>query len=91
LCDAPWNIHWDPSVGATYYVVEYTCFIFATEFETANTMADLCNEVGMCTDDSCGNGAWPVTVSACNASCCSAPAQVPVDETPIACGGGVCC
>ncbi|MCC6527372.1 MAG: hypothetical protein IT373_32290 [Polyangiaceae bacterium] len=88
FCDTPWNVSWSPVNGATYYVVTYTC-LFAHEFQTSSTVVDLCSEVGMCADVFCANGAGAVTVKACNANCCSGTVVAP--DTPIACGGGVCC
>ena len=91
FCDTPWTLSWDPVAGAEHYVVEYTCLFSTTQYETNSTSADLCNEVGMCDDASCANGAGAVTVSACTATCCSMTVTFPAAETPIACGGGVCC
>ncbi len=77
-------------MDATYYVVEYTCLI-PHQYQTPNTSVDLCNEVGMCNDALCANGAGAVTVQACNVNCCGPKTAVPPDGTPIACGGGICC
>lgn len=90
FCDSPWNVSWAGDATATYYIVEYACLL-THQYQTTNTMADLCMEVGMCNDGGCGFGAGMVTVQACNASCCSAKVIVDPNETPIACGGGVCC
>jgi len=89
-CDSPWPASWSAVAGATHYIVEYTC-ITPNAFQTSNTSVDLCNEVGMCNNTLCAYGAGPVSVKACDSTCCSLPAQVPINETPIACGGGVCC
>ena len=89
-CDSPWPVTWSAVAGATHYIVEYTC-ITPNAFQTSNTSVDLCNEVGMCNNSFCAYGAGPVSVKACDSTCCSMPAQVPINETPIACGGGVCC
>ena len=89
FCDSPWNVTWSPSANATHYIIEYQCFVQVSSYQTSGTIADLCNEVGMCNNSLCANGTGPVTVKACNALCCSAPVTFP--DTPIACGGGVCC
>jgi hypothetical protein len=91
LCDAPWPAAWTASAGATHYIVQYTCLLSMPTYQTTNTSVDLCAEVGMCNDDTCAFGAGMVTVSACNATCCSPLTVIPVAETPTACGGGVCC
>jgi plastocyanin len=90
-CDTLWPVNWGAVSGATHYVIEYTCFTATPTYQTSNTAADLCTEVGMCDDDSCSNGVGAVTVKACNSNCCSAPVTFPSSETPIACGGGLCC
>jgi hypothetical protein len=90
FCDSPWPASWSPVPGATHYIVEYSCFV-ANQYQTVNSSVDLCTEVGMCNNNLCANGAGPVTVKACDANCCSPPVTVPVAETPIACGGGICC
>lgn len=89
FCDDPWNAAWAPSAGATYYQLEYQCSIQLSTYQTSSTSVDLCAEVGMCSNSACANGAGPVTVKACNSTCCSTPVTLP--DTPIACGGGVCC
>jgi hypothetical protein len=83
-------VSWSPTAGATHYEVEYTCII-AHQYQTMNTVVDLCTEVGMCNDNLCANGVGAVTVKACDGNCCSPAVTVPASETPIACGGGVCC
>jgi hypothetical protein len=92
VCDAtPWPVSWNAVPGATHYIVEYQCFITTVAYSTMNLSVDLCNEVGMCNDSMCANGAGPVTVQACDAMCCTSPVTVNPNDTPIACGGGVCC
>jgi hypothetical protein len=90
-CEEPWPVAWTAVTGATHYIIQYSCFISMPTYQTPNTTADLCSEVGMCTNDDCAFGAGAVTVKACNATCCSAAVTIPIEETPIACGGGVCC
>jgi hypothetical protein len=60
-------------------------------YTTTSTSVDLCNEVGMCNDSSCSFGAGAVFVEACNGGCCSPKVQFNINDTPVACGGGVCC
>jgi len=91
-CDASnWPVTWTASTGASHYIVRYICGFTNPSYQTANTTVDLCTEVGMCNNAMCANGCGPVTVEACAGSCCSAPVQVNINDTPIACGGGVCC
>jgi hypothetical protein len=91
-CDGSlWPATWNAVPGATYYVVEYQCFINTFSYSTMNTGVDLCNEVGMCNNGACANGTGPVSVKACDVNCCSAPVMINPNDTPVACGGGVCC
>ena len=90
-CDSPWDVTWDAVAGATFYLVEYQCFMATPQYQTSNTTADLCTEVGMCSDSMCSFGVASVTVKACDGVCCSAPTAVPAAGAPITCGGGVCC
>ena len=77
--------------NATHYIVQYSCFTAKPTYQTSNTSVDLCTEVGMCNDSYCAYGAGAVTVQACDSTCCSTPTTVPSGETPLTCGGGVCC
>ncbi len=90
-CDSPWPLTWDAVANADWYEVSYICLFTPNVKNVGNkTTADLCTEVGMCSNSLCANGASGVFVSACNAMGCSAPAQF-TTGVPIACGGGVCC
>ncbi len=88
-CDAPWPASWSAVSGATHYLVEYTCLLGPTAYQTSTTSVDLCSQVGMCNDNACANGVASVVVRACDATCCSS--GTPVPDAPLACGGGVCC
>jgi len=90
-CDFPWPVTWDPVPGATSYKVKYQCFMGMPVFTSFDENVDLCMEVGMCNDPNCAFGVGPVQVQACDGNCCSAWVTVPAADTPIACGGGVCC
>ncbi len=90
-CPNDWPISWDAVEGADKYIVRYACTIFpGPAFETTETTATLCADLGVCSNGLCANGGLSVTVEACNANGCSAPVQF-TSGLPIACGGGVCC
>ena len=89
-CCDNWSAAWEPVSGATHYTLSWQCSIFPKEtWDTVNTTAELCNEVGMCS--SCGGAITPVEIQACDSSCCGAAAKIPDGQTPITCGGGCCC
>jgi len=91
-CPITWPLSWDADPNATYYVVSYQCLAPTPHtYQTMNTSVDLCNEVGMCNDGTCSFGAGPVYVQSCTPTCCGPKVPFNPNDTPIACGGGVCC
>ena len=92
-CSAdPWNVSWVAAPGASRYRLEYKCSSFpVVTHETTNTVADLCSEVGLCTDNFCAFGVGQIRVQACDSECCSPKVAFDLSGTPSACGGGVCC
>ena len=90
-CDTPWNMSWDPVADADYYEFTYICLLVphVTNVGTKTTV-DLCADIMACSNSLCANGLSGMSVAACNAMGCSAPATF-TTGVPIACGGGVCC
>lgn len=92
FCNAdPWNVSWTAVPGASHYVLEYQCSLSVVTYQTTSTDADLCSEVGLCTDGNCSFGVGPIRVQACNAANCSPKVAFDPTGIPTACGGGVCC
>jgi hypothetical protein len=86
-CDN-WTVSWDPVAGATHYKVAFTCLGSHESPNILDTNAELCFEVGMCSW--CSGGVSAMSVKACDATCCSAGAIVPVSGVPLGCQVDCC-
>ena len=77
LCDDCGFLNWDPVDCATYYVVDFTCWLSTYSTDVGNiTSAENCRDSHMDEGEGCGHpGVSAASVRACNASGCSSATE----------------